>query len=126
MHQFQPFPIETLEFNPFTKISHDWFLLSSGDKRKANTMTASWGGLGVLWGKNVAFVFVRDSRYTKEFIDSNDFFTVSFMEEAQHDTLNYLGSTSGREEDKIVKAGLTLDYFRGIPYIDERDRKSVV
>ncbi|MGN0485357.1 MAG: flavin reductase family protein [Lachnospiraceae bacterium] len=121
MHSFQPFPFEELDFNPFTRIGKDWFLLTCGDKQKANTMTASWGGVGVLWGKNVVFTFVRDTRYTKEFLDKNDFFTLSFMNESQHDVLSYLGSTSGRDEDKIANSGLTLDYFRGIPYIDESD-----
>ena len=81
MHAFQPFPIEELEFNPFEKIGKEWALVSAGSKQKANTMTVSWGGVGVLWGKNVVFIFIRDSRYTKEFIDSGDFFSVSFMSE---------------------------------------------
>lgn len=56
MHQFQPYPIELLELNPFTKISSEWMLIAAGGKEKTNAMTASWGGLGVLWGKNVAFI----------------------------------------------------------------------
>ncbi len=71
MHTFQPYPADMLELNPFTKIGKEWMLITAGNKEKANTMTASWGGLGVMWGKNVAYVFVRDSRYTKEFIDAN-------------------------------------------------------
>ena len=61
MHTFQPFPIDQLEFNPFEKIGTEWALVSAGSKQKANTMTISWGGVGVLWGKNVAFLFIRDS-----------------------------------------------------------------
>ena len=49
MHTFQPFPIEQLEFNPFEKIGTEWALVSAGSKQKANTMTISWGGVGVLW-----------------------------------------------------------------------------
>ena len=67
MHQFQPYPIDLLEINPFTKISNEWMLIAAGNQEKVNAMTASWGGLGVLWGKNVAFIFVREKRYTKEF-----------------------------------------------------------
>lgn len=119
MHVFQPFPIEELEFNPFEKIGKEWALVSAGSKQKANTMTVSWGGVGVLWGKNVAFIFVRDSRYTKEFIDSGDFFSVSFLDKAYKDALNYCGSHSGRNEDKIENAGLTWNYKLSIPYIDE-------
>ena len=69
MHTFQPYPIDLMEMNPFTKIGKEWMLITAGDEKKANTMTASWGGVGVLWGKNVVYIFVRDTRYTKEFID---------------------------------------------------------
>ena len=72
MHTFQPYPIDKMEFNPFTKIGKEWALVSAGDKTRCNTMTVSWGGVGVLWGKNVVFIFIRDSRYTKEFLDNGD------------------------------------------------------
>ena len=98
MHTFQPYPIDKMEFNPFTKIGKEWALVSAGDKTKCNTMTVSWGGVGVLWGKNVVFIFIRDSRYTKEFLDSH----------------------SGRgEEDKFASAGLTKAFRHDIPYPDE-------
>lgn len=119
MHTFQPIPVDLLDMNPFTKIGKDWALLTAGSKQKANTMTVSWGGVGVLWGKNVVFVFVRDSRYTKELIDAGDFFSLTFMDEKYRDALRYCGSHSGRDGDKIAAAGLSLDYRHGIPYIDE-------
>ena len=81
MHTFQPYPIDMLEINPFTKLSKEWALVTAGDNNKSNTMTVSWGGTGVLWGKNVAFIFIRDSRYTKEFIDNGEFFSLSFLDE---------------------------------------------
>lgn len=118
MHTFQPYPTELFELNPFTKIGKDWMLISAGNKEKANTMTASWGGLGVLWGKNVAYIFVRDSRYTKEFIDANDTFSLTFFE-GQHSALKYLGTVSGRDEDKIAGARFTLNYSDDTPFIDE-------
>lgn len=119
MHVFQPFPLEELEFNPFKAIGQDWGLVSAGTKEAANTMTISWGGVGVLWGKNVAFIFVRDSRFTKEFIDGNDFFSVSFMDAGHRNALNYCGSHSGRDGDKVTAAGLTWNYKHSIPFIDE-------
>ena len=109
MHTFQPLPFDLVEFNPFTKIGKEWALVTAGNKEKANTMTVSWGGVGVLWGKNVAFIFVRDSRYTKEFIDANEFFSITFL----------CGSHSGRDEDKFAAAGLTLATRHNIPYVDE-------
>lgn len=119
MHAFQQYPIEELDFNPFEKIGKDWALVSAGSRQKANTMTVSWGGVGVLWGKNVAFIFIRDSRYTKEFIDSNDFFSISFLGKEYKKALDYCGSHSGRTEDKTANAGLTWNYKHSIPYIDE-------
>ena len=65
-------------FNPFDLIGQKWMLISAGTEDKWNTMTASWGGLGVLWGKNVATCYIRPQRYTKKFVDANDTFTLSF------------------------------------------------
>lgn len=119
MHVFQPYPIDLLEMNPFTKIGKEWALVSAGDKAKCNTMTVSWGGVGVLWGKNVVYIFIRDSRYTKEFIDNGDLFSIAFLNETYRDALNYCGSHSGREEDKFKAAGLTAAFRHNIPYPDE-------
>ena len=84
-----------------------WALLTAGTEDSFNTMTISWGGLGTLWGKPVATVYVRTSRYTHDFLDSNDYFTVSFYPEECKKTLGVLGSKSGREMDKMKESGLT-------------------
>ena len=119
MHTFQPYPIELLEMNPFTKIGKDWALVTAGSKSKCNTMTVSWGGVGVLWNKNVVYIFVRDSRYTKEFIEKGEFFSLSFFDQKYRSALNYCGAHSGREEDKFENAGLTPAFRHSIPYPDE-------
>jgi len=120
MHIFQPYPIDLLELNPFEKIGADWAALTAGNKEKVNAMTISWGGMGVLWGKNVVFVFVRDSRYTKEFMDREDNFSLTFFpKEFGKSALKYLGGISGRKEDKIKNARLHIAYSNDIPYIDE-------
>ena len=119
MHTFQPFPMDLLEINVFTKFAKEWALVSAGTKAKANTMTIGWGGVGVLWGKNVAYVFVRDSRYTKELMDQGDFFSVAFLNEEYREALKYCGVHSGREGDKFKASGLTLAAKHGIPYPDE-------
>ena len=95
MHTFQPYPIDMLDINPFTKLSKEWALVTAGDKEKSNTMTVSWGGTGVLWGKNVVFIFIRESRYTKDFIDNGEFFSLSFLSEKYRDALKYCGAHSG-------------------------------
>ena len=69
--------------------------------------------------KNVAFIFIRKSRYTKEFIDANEFFSITFLSEQYRDALNYCGSHSGRDEDKFAAAGLNLATRHNIPYVDE-------
>lgn len=84
-----------------------WALLTAGDSDKFNTMTISWGGLGTIWGKPVATVYVRTSRYTHEFMDAKDFFTVSFYPESCKQILGVLGSKSGRDMDKMKESGLT-------------------
>lgn len=121
MHCFQPCPIEMWEFNPFTKIGKEWALVTAGTKDKTNCMTISWGGVGVLWGKNVVYLFLRNSRYTKELIDQSGFFSISFLDTQYREALNYCGSHSGRNEDKIANAGLSVGRKLGIPYIDESE-----
>ena len=119
MHKFQPYPINLLEFNPFTKLTKDWALVTAGNKQKYNTMTVSWGGFGVIWGKNVAYIFIRESRYTKEFIDNGDFFSVAFFDQKYHTALAYCGGHSGRDEDKFKNAGLNVTFCHSIPLPDE-------
>lgn len=98
-----------MEFNTniFEQYDKKWALLTAGDKDRFNTMTISWGGLGTLWNKPVATVYVRTSRYTNEFMKDNEYFTVSFYPEEYKKTLGVLGSKSGRDMDKIHESGLT-------------------
>lgn len=99
--------VKELDINPFTAIGDDWTLITAGDIEKPNTMTASWGGVGVLWGAPAATVYIRQSRYTKEFVDANELFTVSFFDRSYHKELGYLGTKSGRDENKIAAVGFT-------------------
>ncbi len=119
MHTLKEIELTSLSFNPFEKIGKEWMLISSGTEEKANTMTASWGGLGVMWGKNVAFIVVRQSRYTKEFIDAQNTFSLSFLDETYRSALGYLGSVSGRTENKMEKAGLHFASEDTVPFIEE-------
>jgi flavin reductase (DIM6/NTAB) family NADH-FMN oxidoreductase RutF len=118
-HSFQPFTEELMECNPFEKIGKEWMLVTAGSPEKANTMTASWGGMGVMWGKDVVYIVIRQSRYTKEFIEQEKSFSLSFLGEKHRNMLKYLGTVSGRTEDKIKEAGVEIDYKDGIPYVDE-------
>ena len=91
----------------FGQFKQKWALLTAGNEKSFNTMTISWGGLGTIWGKSVATVYVRTSRYTHQFMDDNDYFTISFYPEDKHENLVVLGSKSGRDMDKMHESGLT-------------------
>lgn len=99
--------VASLDINPFTSIGDDWMLVTAGDVSNPNTMTASWGGLGVLWGAPAATCYIRQSRYTKQFVDKNELFTLSFFDRSYHKQLAYLGAKSGRDENKIEAVGFT-------------------
>ena len=105
--------------NPFHLIGKDWALITAEAEGKVNTMTASWGGVGVLWNKNVVFAFVRHSRYTFELLEKTNSFSLTFYPEEKRPMLAYCGKASGRNEDKISKSGLTLLHEEGIPYFEE-------
>lgn len=115
---FQKINIQDLNINPFSAIGKDWMLITAGDQLKVNTMTASWGGMGVLWNHNVVTIYVRPQRYTKEFIDSQDCFSLSFFDD-YHKELAYLGNVSGRDVDKINEAQLHVTYFDQVPAFEE-------
>ena len=119
MHTFQPYPIDLIEFDPFTKIGKEWMLITASEGDKINAMTASWGGVGVLWGKSAAFIFVRDSRYTKDLIDRSDHFSLTFFDNSHKSALKYFGMVTGRREDKIKTAKMNVNYYEDIPFIDE-------
>lgn len=118
---FQEVKIEELSFNPFTKIGKEWLLITAGKEESYNTMTASWGGVGVMWGKNVVSVYIRPQRYTKEFVDHNDLFTIAFLGENHRPALAYCGKISGRDEDKVKNAGLTPYFTDGTVAFEEAD-----
>ncbi|WP_055069851.1 flavin reductase [Clostridium massiliamazoniense] len=119
MENFKEINVDDLKESAFKLIGKDWMLITAEKEGQVNTMTASWGGLGVMWGKNVAYIVVRPQRYTKEFIDHEGRFTLTFFDKSFKKELGYLGSVSGRDEDKISKSGLTLNNIKGKPYFEE-------
>jgi flavin reductase (DIM6/NTAB) family NADH-FMN oxidoreductase RutF len=109
--------IKEFQGSPFDRIGGDWMLITAGnaenEKGNWNTMTASWGGLGVLWNKNVAIVFIRPSRRTFNFANDSDMFTLSFFDESYRSALELCGEKSGRDTDKAHAAGLMPVFFSG-------------
>jgi len=104
---FREIAPEALTDNVFKAIGRDWMLITAGTAGGFNTMTASWGGLGILWGKPVAFVFVRPQRHTFGFMEAGSHYSLSFFDETYRKVLNYCGTTSGRDVDKVAETGLT-------------------
>lgn len=105
------------ETDIFSQFNDKWALLSAGTKDKHNTMTISWGGMGTLWFKSVVTVYVKPCRYTYQFMNGNDYFTVSFYPEEYKKALTLMGSKSGRDMDKDAASGLTVkDLEKAITY----------
>ncbi|MDP4120211.1 MAG: flavin reductase [Bacillota bacterium] len=119
MNGFTEFDCRSLTENVFKLIDKDWMLLTAGSENSYNTMTASWGGMGILWNKNVVFSFVRPQRYTLEFMEKNDLFSISFYPEEYRKALAYCGAHSGRDVDKAVETGLTPIFSYDAPFFEE-------
>lgn len=108
MSKFIEISPNELQENPFNLIGKEWTLISAGNKNSYNTMTASWGGVGVLWNKNVATIYVRPQRYTYEFIENNEYFTLSFFGTDKREALTFCGTKSGRDYDKARECSLSI------------------
>ena len=106
------------DINAFREIGDNWTLISAKHNGKVNTMTASWGGIGILWGRDVATVYIRQTRYTKEFVDGQDYFTVSLFD-GHRKELAVLGTKSGRDGDKIAEVGFHVEEVEGQPAFTE-------
>ncbi len=112
--------VTELNLNPIPLISDEWMLITAGNqKRGYNTMTARWGHMGYVWGKSTTVVYVRPQRYTKEFIDREEFYTLSFFPKQYKKALGYLGTHSGRDGDKVAAAGLTPVFGESSTWFEE-------
>lgn len=121
MEEFRSMEPKDLNENPFTMIGGKWMLITAGTAERCNTMTASWGALGVLWGMPAATVYVRPTRYTLGFLDREEHFSLCVLGEKFRGALNYCGSHSGRDGDKIRAAGLTPVFGAQAPYFREAE-----
>ena len=114
--------VEELNFNPFTMIGKKWCLIGAEYENKFNAMTASWGGVGVLWNKNVVTIYVRPQRYTREFIEAQDHFTLSFFDEKYKKELGSIyGRKSGRDINKEEESGFHSVMKDGFSFIEEAE-----
>jgi flavin reductase (DIM6/NTAB) family NADH-FMN oxidoreductase RutF len=109
---FEEINMKKLPDNIFHLLDDEWMLITAGDKNSFNTMTASWGSFGILWQKPTATIFIRPQRYTLDFVEKNDIFTLSFFTESFKPMLNYCGQHSGKNVDKVKESNLTVKVFQ--------------
>lgn len=122
-------PVQELELNPTKLFGEDWLALTAGNEERGyNTMTIAWGHLGSLWEREshanrlpTLTCFVRPQRYTKEFMDQEELFTLSHLPTSVRKALAYIGSHSGRDGDKAAAAGLTPVFAHGTTHFAEAD-----
>lgn len=119
MNGFKTIKPEEIGGNAIKKIGSEWMLLAAENDGRVNMMTASWGGLGVLWGKPVAYTFFRPQRYTYEFVSAADTLSATFFSEGFRDKLNLCGTKSGRDIDKVKECGFTVLRDSQTPYFAE-------
>lgn len=116
---FQSIQPSELKDNPFTLYGKDWMLLTTQKENCINTMTISWGAMGIFWRKPIVIVGVRPERYTYEFIESAETFSLTAFDEQYREQLNLCGTKSGRDLDKLAACSFTTATARSTPYINE-------
>jgi len=111
-----------IDGNLIQRIGDQWMLITAGDKNACNTMTASWGGLGVLWNEPVATIYIRPQRFTKGFVDNEKYFSLTFFKEDYRKELALCGTKSGRDMNKVKECGFTVEYGVGdTPYFEQAE-----
>ncbi len=119
-------PLYQFDESVFRLIDKDWMLICAGSRNHYNMMTASWGTMGILWNKPIAIIFIRPQRYTFDFVEKNEYFTLNFFEETYRDTLKLMGTKSGREINKmqhnklqVKETGNETPFFEQARYVME-------
>ena len=126
---FHEISVKELKLNPMNMFGDDWLALTAGNEEHGyNTMCIAWGHMGSLWERDshanrlpTVTCFVRPQRYTKEFMDRENLFTVSHFPPSTKKALGFIGSHSGRDTDKVKEAGLTPAFACGTTWFEEAD-----
>lgn len=105
--QYDRIEASDLPDNVFELIGQQWMLVTAGNNESYNTMTASWGGLTYIWERSASIMYIRDTRYTYQFLQKEESFTLSFFSEQYRGAMRICGTKSGRDTDKVKEAGLT-------------------
>ena len=115
----KPIDPKAIDQNVFSLIGEKWMLITAGTKDQCNTMTASWGGVGELWGKYVSTIYIRPQRYTLEFVEREEYYSLCFFGPEYRQALSLCGSKSGRDVDKDAATGLTPCFDEAAPYYEQ-------
>ena len=118
---FKELPLGEVSLNPFTTLDKEWGLVAAGNADASNAMTVSWGGMGTIWNKPVVTIYIRPQRYTKQFVDANGHFTLSFFDSQYKQALSVLGTKSGRDGDKIAEVGFSPVQLDGTTTYEQAD-----
>ena len=122
MHTFQPYPIDMLEWNPIKKLAEEGIAIVAEANGKVNATSSHNGGVGHIWGKNVVYAFLRNTRYTKELIDESEYFSACFFDMSDKKNvglMKVLDQLSGRSEDKLAQCKVQIEHAMKCPYIDD-------
>ena len=121
MHTFQPYPIDMLEWNPIKKLAEEGIAIVAEANGKVNATSSHNGGVGHIWGKNVVYAFLRNTRYTKQLIDDSEYFSACFFDMSEKNNvqlMKVLDQLSGRNEDKLAQCKVEIEHAMNAPYID--------
>ncbi|WRS26638.1 flavin reductase [Oscillospiraceae bacterium MB08-C2-2] len=121
MKEFQKIDPKEMPGNAIQRIGDDWMLITTKRGEEINTMTANWGGMGFLWHKPVVFLFVRPQRYTREFLDAGEEFTLSFYDRSFRPQMTLCGKQSGRDINKVEACHFTPRMFENAPAFEEAE-----
>jgi flavin reductase (DIM6/NTAB) family NADH-FMN oxidoreductase RutF len=116
---FKEINIKEVKENVVDLLVKQWGLVTAGTADGFNTMTVSWGAIGELWGKDMVTIYIRPQRYTEEFLNANDYFTLSFYPADKKQALGICGTKSGRDIDKVSETGFTPCFDEAAPYFEE-------
>lgn len=117
---FRKIAPQELSENMIRVLKEEWMLLAAGDRQASNAMTVGWGGMGVIWQLPVATCYVRPQRYTYDFTEKSDYFTLSAFDPEYREQMLLMGTKSGRDMDKAAACGFTTAYAAGdAPYYEQ-------
>lgn len=119
---FKEIAFSQVKENVVDLLKNRWGLVSAGSSEGYNMMTVSWGAVGELWGKDMATIYIRPQRYTEEFLNKEDYFTLSFYPaQMKKDVHGICGSKSGRDVNKTELTGLTPVFDENSVYFEEAE-----